>query len=225
MFLRWIVLPLALVLAALFLFRQSGNDGPVVPPSQSLPWQIALNADGTSTVFGITLDKSQLAEVLKTLGDDMEMAIIAAPGMPGNLEMYYGHYRAGLLTGKLILQAEVPEQQISQWRGRAIKQKIMVTGEARKYTLDPEDVADALQSVVSGITFVAAIRLDEEIVLGRFGEPDQRIQTAEGVVYYLYEKKGLAITISEEVKDVIQYVAPKKFSRLQQPLEQETLPN
>lgn len=220
MFIRWIVLPLLLVLAVLFLFRNSGEEMPTVALSQGLPWQIALDADGASTVFGITLGKSRLADAVEILGQDMDMAIIAAPGMLGSLEMYYGHYRAGILTGKLILQAEVSESQLSQWRSRAIRQKIMATGEARKITLLPDDVAQALQSVIEGITFVPSVGLDNEIVIGRFGEPDERIRTAEGVEHYLYGKLGLAVTVSEEVKDVMQYVAPENFSRLRQPLKQ-----
>ena len=214
MVVRWILLLLLLALGAFLLLLGTGDDTPRDGPEQILPWQIRGNADGTTTVFGITPGHTRLAEVLETLGRDSELAVLAAPGGAGSLEMYYGRYQAGPLTGKLVLRAAVAPEQLQQWQQRAARQEPMPSGQVRKFTLNTDDASAALQSVVQSIAFLPAVNLDEEIVTGRFGEPAQRVQTAEGVVHYLYPGLGLDVTVSAEEKDVLQYVAPGDFEEL-----------
>ena len=54
------------------------TEGPVEPVT-GLPWQVDILPDGTSRVFGITLGRSTLDEAIQALGNDMQLAIIAAP--------------------------------------------------------------------------------------------------------------------------------------------------
>ena len=77
-----------LVTAGLVFFNnndEQGSDEPVT----GLPWQIDKLPDGETRVFGITPGRTTLGEAIGLLGDDLDLAIIAAPYETGTLEAYY----------------------------------------------------------------------------------------------------------------------------------------
>ncbi len=205
---------LAVVLAVYPFLDESENTRTVT----GLPWQIELLPDGSTQVFGLSIGKSRLSDALAVLGNDMELAIIAAADESGNLEMYYGHYKAGLLSGKLVLQTSASAGNIKRWRDNAVKSEYMATGLAKKYMLADADRAEILNETITSLTFIPSVNLDEDIVIARFGEPAQRIQ-GEGVSHFLYPQKGLHIALHENSKEVLQYVLPKDFQQLAQPLQ------
>jgi len=206
---------LAVMLAVYPFLGEDKQDGKVT----GLPWQIDTLDDGSTEVFGLHIGVSRLADALAALGDDMELAIIASTDVEevGSLEMYYGHYRAGLLSGKLILHTATSEDSLKQWRDNAEKSDYMPSGYAKKYTLSAADKPQVMQETISGITFIPAVNLDEEIVLARFGEPAERIEQP-GTTHYLYPEKGLDIAVHEKSKEVMQYVSPNSFDSLVEPL-------
>jgi len=183
-----------------------------------LPWQIEILADGSTQVFGLHIGTSRLSDAIKVLGNDMDLAVIAATDEPGNLEMYYGHYKAGLLSGKLVLQTRAKKQDIKRWRDNSPKFEYMASGLAKKHILLENDLPQVLNERIVSLTFIPAVNLDEKVILARFGEPDQRIQSA-GVEHYLYPAKGLDIALHESSKEVLQYVKPEAFQKLIEPLQ------
>ena len=186
-----------------------------------LPWQIDVLPDGTTRVFGVTPGQTTLGEAAAHLGDDMELAIMVARGEAGNLEMYYGQYRAGLMSAKLVLAAEMDAAAIESMQQNAADKEILKTG-VYKYVLDEQDYGRAFNAVISSIAFIPAVNLDHDMVTKRFGEADEIIQSDNGVSHYLYPAKGLDVILSEEGKEVLQYVAPAEFSRLRDPLGQRS---
>ena len=205
---------LAIILAAYPFLDQSEKTETL----SGLPWQIEINADGSSKVFGLHIGQDTLADAIEILGDDFELAIIAASDETGSLEMYFGHYKAGLLSGKLVLLTDIDEQTLKSWRNNAVKSEYMATGKAKKYALSADDMPRVLDEVITGLTFIPAVNLDEEVILARFGIPENRLQSA-GVVHYQYPDKGLDIALHERAKEVLQYVQPDAFHKLQQPLQ------
>ena len=210
------IFALLAVLLAVYPFLGDKQQGDSVT---GLPWQIDILDDGSTRVFGLNIGVSRLADASTALGDDMELAIIASTDVEevGSLEMYYGHYRAGLLSGKLILHTSTSDDVLAQWRDNAEKSDYMSSGYAKKYTLSAVDKPRVLQETISGVTFIPAVNLDEETVLARFGEPAERIELP-GTTHYLYPEKGLDIAVHEASKEVMQYVSPKRFEQLVQPL-------
>ena len=202
------------LLAAVLLVSPFLNESENTEVITGLPWQIEIMPDGSTQVFGLHLGISRLSDVLGILGDDdMELAIIAASDEVGNLEMYYGHYRAGVISGKLVVQASASEKNIKDWREHAVKSDYMASGQAKKYLLSGEELKQALNELVTGLTFIPTINLDEEIILARFGEPAERIQL-EGAMHYLYPEKGIDVALFENAKEVIQYVLPNASSSI-----------
>ena len=213
----FVLFALLAVVLALYPFIDQSEDPEALT---GLPWQIEVLHDGSTEVFGLRIGSTRLSGAIEILGSDMDLAIIAATDAEesGNLEMYYGHYKAGLLSGKLILQTHASEQDIKRWSDNSPRFEYMATGLAKKHILFDDDLPQVLDEIIISLTFIPAVNLDEEVILARFGEPRQRIQLP-GVIHYLYPKKGLDIALHENSKEVLQYVAPAAFKQLTQPLK------
>jgi len=205
------------IIVAVFLYLTPAGDYSS-QTIKGLPWQIELLPDGTSKVFGVTLGQSTLGEAHEQLGDDMELAIIVVAADDSGLEMYYSRYTAGVFSGKLILAADVVPDTLEQLLGRAVKAEYMESG-ARKFRLNPDDLPVAYQAAVKSITFIPGIALDEQTAFKHFGTPAETIRRGNQAVHLLYPGKGLDLTINKDGKDVLQYVAPRDFTELRNPLQ------
>jgi len=203
------------VLLAAYPFLKSSDE---MDTLKGLPWQITILPDGSTQVFGVHIGVSRLSDAFEILGSDMDIAIIASADEVGDLEMYYGHYRAGLLSGKLILQTDIQPKTIKSLKDNAAKVKYMASGQAKKYILATENLPQILEQVIVGLTFIPSVNLNEEVVQTRFGAPSQLIQS-DGVKHYLYPDRGLHVALHERSKEVLQYVSPEQFSELVQPLQ------
>jgi hypothetical protein len=207
---------LTIVIVA-FLYLKPGSEHST-ENFKNLPWQIEVLPEGRSKVFGITLGESTLGDAREQLGDDMELAIIAASGQDiGSLEMFYSRYRAGVFTGKLVLAGDLEPESLAGLMQRAASSRYMETG-ARKFTLHPSDLVIALQAPLASVTFIPAVSIDESSAIQRFGPATETIRSDAGITHLLYPAKGLDLIIGETGRAVLQYVAPRDFERLRKPL-------
>ncbi len=213
----------ALVLAAILaplLFLLADDDRPPAPET-GLPWQVEPLPDGNSRVFGLTLGMSTLSEARERLGQDMQVAIVAAPGQAGSLEAYFESVTLGYVTGKLILTLEAAPDTVAGMRERAPKAEYMEST-TRRYSLAAEDLALAHAAPIRALTLIPSANLDEEVVLQRFGPPAKRVRSAEHMEHFLYPEIGLDLTLDAKGKEVLQYVPPRDFERLATPLQPVT---
>lgn len=192
------------------------------PAAANLPWQVESLPGGASRVMGLTLgtpaQASTLQDARQRWGEDMQIAIIAAPGEAGTLEAFVDPANAGFITGKVVLTAELPAEVIRGMRERAVKAAFMEST-TRKYTLAPADLATALQAPLTGLSFIPQANLDEATILARFGTPAERVRSNGHLEHFLYPNKGLDLSLDSEGKELLQYVAPAVFERLRQPLK------
>lgn len=216
------LLIVALIAVGLLFFnsnKRPGNEQRNNEPVTGLPWQIERLPDGDTRVFGITLGQTTLGEAIGLMGDDMKLALIAAPHENGTVEAYYSHHSAGPITGKMILVLDIPADVLSPLRERAFQD-----GGTRRYRLHPGDLAVAYQAPIRMINFLPSFNLDEEIVQARFGIPAEVIQAGEQQQYWLYPEKGLDLILNADGKEVLQYLRPGEFSAHRAQLQQ-TLPD
>lgn len=216
---RSVALFVAIVIALLalpLLFMPAGGKDKALP-QDSLPWQIERLPDGTTRVFGLVPGRSTLADARSRLGNDAQVALIVAPGESGSLEVYYDRISAGPVTGKMVLSLVSTPEGRAGMIARARKAEYMESA-TRRIELSDEDRARAEGAVISAIVFIPAARLDEQIVLERFGLPAERIRSEENREHFLYPDKGLELQLDASGKEVLQYVAPADFSRLRDPL-------
>lgn len=221
-----IALLLIVIASLIFAALRPGAKPPVPPqaaaPIENLPWQIETLADGGSKVFGLVLTQSTLGEARQRFGQDIEIAVIASPGEPGSLEAYYLYFNAGVLRGKMILVAMLDPAVIEQMRKRALKTEFM-NSTTRKYVLRPDDISLAYQAPIGSITFIPDAQFDADTALKRFGAPEVRLRSSETVEHFLYPQKGLDLMLDTQGKEVLQYIAPRQFARLRDPLVKKAL--
>ncbi len=210
---------IALVLLALIVpfFLPGAGKQSGVDPDSNLPWQIAVDGQGGSTVFGLRPGVSTLGDVRQRLGSEIEVAIIAEPNEIGSLEGYYAQVPLGFVLAKMVVTVDVPDEAISAMRERALKAKHMEST-TRRITLHPDDLAAAERLPVRAISLIPTTNLDEATIVQRFGEPGERIVVSEKRTHLLYPTLGLDIVVDKDGKELLQYVAPRDFARLREPL-------
>lgn len=216
-----IYLPIILLAAGItWLFLSSSLKKPPTDNQSlvSMPWQIETHNDGTATVFGITPERTTVEELLDLLGPDHDIAIISDQEDNSGLEVYYGYFTTGPIKGKLIARIEADDDTLYEMQSRAAKSDYIDTG-SRKFVLATTDFEQIKHWTVQSLSLVPAANLDEAVILARFGANAERIQSQEGVEHFLYPEKGLDVTLYSEGKELLQYVAPRSFDLLTEPLK------
>ncbi len=231
LFLSWVMkkvfLILGLIVLALllpFFFtdvgRHEGADHNV-----GLPWQIEVDGTGSSQVFGVVLGRDRLGDMLSVLGAEPELAIIAAPGEAGSLEAYFSELRLGFVLAKVVLTLEATPEMLAAMAERAPKAEYMESS-TRKIRLAPDDRALAESLPVQAISVIPTVNLDEATLIERFGAPGERLPVSAERVHLLYADRGLDIVVDAQGKELLQYVPPRDFARLREPLRQaESVPD
>jgi hypothetical protein len=213
--LSMIVLVLLALLVPFLLPGPGKQEG--VDPNANLPWQIELDAQGGSSVFGLRPGVSTLAEVRQRFGGDIDVAIIAEPNEMGALEGYYSQVALGFVLARVIVTVDAKNEAISEMRDRALKANHMEST-TRKITLHPDDLAAIEKMPVKAISVIPTVNLDEATVIQRFGPPGERLVVSEKRVHLLYPEKGLDVVVDSDGKELLQYVAPRSFAVLREPL-------
>lgn len=189
-----------------------------VNSERNLPWQIEVDGQGGSTVFGVKPGVSALADVRRALGGEIEVAIIAEPNEVGTLEAYYAQVPLGFVLAKMVITIDASREVIEAMRERALKAKHMEST-TRKITLHPDDLILADGLPIKAISVIPTVNLDEATVVQRFGQPGERLVVSEKRVHLLYPDRGLDVVVDADGKELLQYVAPRNFSLLREPLK------
>ncbi|MEE9342688.1 MAG: hypothetical protein V3V12_03535 [Gammaproteobacteria bacterium] len=210
-----LVLVLGMLFGGFWYSRQSAR----VPsePVNGLPWQIEQLAGGYTRVFGLTPGRDSIQTAIKVLGDDYKLAIIVNDRQAPGLELFYSRFVAGVFRGKLILGTDIKADRMMALIEAATKFKYMENG-SRKYQISKNDLDFVYQQIVTSLTFIPGVALDNENVVNRFGRPAETLKDSAGNLHLLYPEKGLDVVIIEKGKDILQYVMPGDFSKLKIPL-------
>jgi hypothetical protein len=203
---------LAIVALTLLAFQFfAPNPGPdALRPRTDLPWQIAVNSDGSSRVFDLELGSATLADAMAKFGALEGLAVFEPKDRPKVLEAYFGSVQFGPLKAKVVAGLEADETDLQRLRDSSSKREASPTGDW-KYPLDdlPEHHAGRRLSV---ITYVPGTRnLDAEFFRSRFGEPTAWLQESEQAVSWFYPRFGLSVLIDDEAREVLEYQPPRDF--------------
>jgi len=182
-----------------------------------LPWHIEHPTPDTTRIFGLTLGSSTAGEAEQRFREEAEPSLFKSPGGQLAAEMFFEQVTLAELKSRIVINIAVPTAELQAMYERGLR--ISTASSGKKITPAPADAARLRELPISGLTYMPSIRLDEEIFLKRFGQPSQRIKEKEsGAVHWLYPQNGLDITLGGEEKPVLQYVPPKDFGKLRQPL-------
>lgn len=211
---RWVVLTSVAGLAgAAWLF--GGHEPPSPPPAGDRPWEVTLAPDGSSRALGLTLGRSTLGDAIARFGKGVDVAMFESAGRPLSLEAYFAEASSGGLSGRLVVTLAPEPTVLEGLRARGAGPRRLQSGSLR-YELDPRDADTVAGLRVASLTFVPRANLDEDTVRARFGEPVERVPAGEGQVRWLYPERGVAVTLSEQGREMIDYFAPGDTARLRQ---------
>ncbi len=182
-----------------------------------LPWHIEHPATDTIRIFGVTLGQTSTNEAEQRFQEEAKSSMFKSPNGQLVVEMFFEQVTLAGLKSKIVINIAVPDMELQGIYERGLR--ISGTGSGKKITLAPDDVDRVRALPISSLTYMPSVRLEEGIIGKRFGQPAKRIREKKsGVVHWLYPQHGLDITLGGEEKPVLQYVSPKDFDKLAQPL-------
>ncbi|OOZ40976.1 hypothetical protein BOW53_05460 [Solemya pervernicosa gill symbiont] len=209
------VLIFTLVLLAVGIMLPSGQvDRPV-----GLPWQIEQTERGSIRVFGIELAHTTLGEAELAFREPSKATLFAPEQGDYTIEAYFNETRLSGLKAKMVFTFDLEQTQVREMYDRGIRISTLGSG-TRKVTLHPDDYEQLRKSAIATLTYIPSINLESELVAQRFGQPAARIRDPEGgAIHWLYPELGVDVVLSEEAKEVLQYLPPSQFDRVMAPLQ------
>lgn len=194
------------------------------PDHPFLPWDITVHPDGTSSVFGLNLDKDSLLEFKRLYDKKADLAIFLDPDKHATLEAYFGSTDVGALTANVALVAKADQKLLQDWIKNNRESPDPTPSGAWKYSMSDAEMREAQNFPVESITYKPATDYSVDLIERRFGKPAQTIVVDAQTQFWLYPSKGLVITVNPEGKDLLQYISPKDFARLTATLPQPKTP-
>ena len=186
--------------------------------THGLPWQIEQHK-GSTRVFGLTLGHSTLSDAERLFLGDSEISLFQSQQGVHTLEAYFDKVELGGLTAKMILNIDIPEEELLMMFQRGVRISKVGSG-SNKVSIATEDLHQARKAAIRGITYLPAVNLDAKQLESRFGIPEQRIMELDSTAeHWLYPTLGLDVTLNKEEKEVLQYVNPADFLQISQPLQ------
>lgn len=210
--LYWLVgiFSVLVLLGSFFIPSQPANNS-------DRPWHIEHPSPDATSIFGLTLGRSTTRDAEQRFHEQAKSSLFKSPDGQLAVEMFFEQVTLAGLKARIVINIAVPDAELQGMYERGLR--VSGTGSGKKITLAPDD-ADRVRALpIASLTYMPSIRLEEEIINKRFGKPAQRIrETKSGAVHWLYPQHGLDITLGDQEKPVLQYVPPKDFDKLLQPL-------
>lgn len=177
-----------------------------------------MTASGHSSIFGVVLDQTRVADATERLGKRYKTALFEDMAGGMSLEVYYADFTRSGLSGRLVLTVEATGRQLQDFKSSATGKKKLQSG-VLQYRLSKAAEQALTQLTVTAMTYLPYANLEPEIARSRFGEPSEIIRSHAKAEHWLYPAKGLDMILTEEGRDVLQYVPPNKFADLVKPLK------
>ncbi len=190
------------------------------PQTQSLPWQIKTTPQGSIQVFGLTLGETVLQQAEQKLNTATEISLFVTPTGRYVAEAYFDKIVSAGLSARMIMVIDLPQSQLEAMYQRGTRISTLGSG-VNKVTLHSQDITLLRKSPITSITYLPYTRLDETMIVKRFGQASQKItEQGNAMVHWLYPERGLDIALNSDGMAVLQYTSPDRFSELQVPLTQ-----
>lgn len=209
---------LAFAIIALFAAQQLTDPGP--PQHHAgFPWEVKVLESGQSQVFSLTLGQSTLSQAEKLFREVAELTLFSSEGNEPVVEAFFEEVKIAGLKAKMVMAIEIPQARLNGMFERGVRIATLGSG-TRKVTLSSADAKFVRSSPIASITYLPAINLSAELVEKRFGLPAEKlVDPSSDAVHWLYPELGVDIALSEENREVIQYVQPDSFAALVAPLK------
>ncbi|HEC58105.1 hypothetical protein LCGC14_0742750 [marine sediment metagenome] len=180
-----------------------------IPSKQApapMPWEITIMPDGKSKVFGIHLGTTTYAHTNALFHEYGNIAAFSDEGKASTVEVFFNSIHLAGITGKLVLNLDVPEQQITDMMAHAYEARLQDSG-AHRYEINNKDKATVVTAPIIAITYVPSVKLSADIARYRFGEPESISQDPlePKTTIWHYPVFGLTIRMNDDEKTILQY--------------------
>ncbi len=189
------------------------------PPSDKsdLPWHIEHPTPDTTRVFGVTLGQTTTNEAEQHFKELAKPSLFKSKDGRLVAEMFFEQVNLAGFKAKIVLSVAASDTELLEMYERGLR--MTATESGKQITLTPDDITRLRTLPVASLTYLPSVRLNEEIIRKRFGQPAQRIKEKKSAaVHWLYPQHGLDIAAGGEEKAVLQFVPPKDFGKLEQPI-------
>jgi len=211
------VLGVSLLILAIAIFFPS-KQKEISLPIQSLPWQIETSPEGSLRVFDLQLGRSTVEEAIQRFNERAEVSLFVSPENKRVVEVYFNNTSLAGLRAKIVLTVGIDKTALDAIYSRGTRISTLGDG-SRKVTLHPDDLLRVKQAPITVLTYLPKTKLDDDLLLARFGEPDRRIrENKNNTLHWVYPPRGLDIARDESGRTVLQYLPPKNFAQVLQPL-------
>ncbi|MBK9161820.1 MAG: hypothetical protein IPM27_09720 [Nitrosomonadales bacterium] len=208
---------IALVVVSLSVLLMLPDEATYTP--DTLPWNITHPTPDTTRVFGITLGQTSLDEAARIFKHEAEIEISLFKSAEGKMsvEAFTEEVNFNGLKAKIVMNINLPPNELQGMFERGLRMNSTPSG--KRITLTADDLARVRSVPITGLTYLPNVKLDEAIIIKRFGNPAQRIRESKTkAIHLLYPQHGLDLVLGNEEKPVLQYLAPKDFDLLSAPL-------
>ncbi len=213
-----ITLLIALTVIGLFVMNHLNHQSDRNEVITDLPWLVSTDEQGRSIVFGQTLGKSSLRDLVMHAGRDAEISLFLNRDGSYSLEAFMEYVNLGNIVSKLIVQLQATDEEFRALQAAAVKDQIGPSL-AHKYRLNPEDEKAMMNKTIISLTYTPMyVRLTDEMIEQRFGPAQARLSINEDTRHLLYPDIGLDIFIDDRGKTVFEYVNPSDFQSLRDAL-------
>jgi hypothetical protein len=209
----------AAVLAFIAIMLFPGERPDEGPPR--LPWDVRVDREGRTQVFGLTLGQSTLADVRALFHEEGEISLFRSEQGHYAVESYFEQIYLSRLRADFVMTLDAPQETLAAMYEHGLRVSKLPSG-SKRIKLDPVDVGTLTQAPIHHITYLPQSKLAEDLLERRFGAPAERIAEAEtGIVHWIYPDKGLDLARDPKGKVVIQYVNPADVPGLVQTLRDQ----
>lgn len=176
-----------------------------------LPWQVEIDADNNSTIFGQTLKKSSLAQFMGKFTREPEIKLFRNSDGSLSLEAFFENVSLAHIISKVVVKLEMSEKSLKQLESNAAGRKATASG-AYELGLSEQDQKTAQNAIIHSITWSPTwLKITDDELEARFGKPVRKISLDNGNQHWLYPDIGVDIVRNEDKKSVIQYVPLEEF--------------
>jgi hypothetical protein len=208
---------IGIALIAVLILGMAFLNGDKPAEITDLPWHIEHPSADTTRIFGVTLGQSNTNEAEQHFKEVAKPILFKSSNGQLAVEVFFEEVNLAGLKARIVLSIAVPDSELQGMLERGLRMN--ATGSGKEITLTPDDIASVFTMPISSLTYMPATRLEDAIFSKRFGQPELRVKEKKsGAVHWLYPQNGLDITLGGNEKPLLQYVSPKNFDKLTQPL-------
>ncbi|WP_210394916.1 hypothetical protein [Motiliproteus sediminis] len=212
------LLAVILLVLAVAILMPGGRQADSQP---KLPWQIQLDEQGRTQVFGLTLGASTLSDAQQLLQQQAKATLFLSPEGIYSAEAYFQRAALSGLRADFVLTMTLSQEAAARMFDRGLRLSKLGSG-VQKVELSQSDLAELGSTPIDHITYIPGTDLEPDLIKRHFGEPTRQISESNGITHWLYPQKGLDIAVNPDGKEVFQYLPPGQFERLLAPLQPDT---